>query len=94
VAAQHKTPEQLAEIAEGVVKLVVAQCGPADAIMASVLAVKIIGEMARMECGEEAAQQMLIAATEKARTVHVRLQTEQPEDPFVIEPKDPFSIPE
>lgn len=94
MAAQHKTPEQLAEIAEGVVRLIIVQCGPADAIMASVAAVKIIGELARVECGEEAAQQMLLAATEKARSLVVQVQAEPPDDPFVIEPKDPFSIPE
>lgn len=94
MVANDKTPEQLAEIVDDVVKLVVRACGPADAIMASVAAVKIIGELARLECGEEAAQQMLITATEKARTLVVQVRTAPPDDPFVIEPKDPFSIPE
>lgn len=88
-------PEQMATLVTQVVERIISLCGPADAIMVSVAAVKIIGELARHECGEAEAQRLLIGATEKARAVRVQVEPLEPEsDPFVIEPSDPFSIPE
>lgn len=95
--AEALPPAKLAGLVDEVLKIIVARAGPADAIMVAVAVTKIIGELARMECGEEAAMKMLEEATEKARTLHVEIRCEpkaEPKaDPFVIEPKDPFSIP-
>ena len=89
------TRPQMAALVDEVVKLIVCRCGPADAIMASVGAVKIIGELARIELGNEAAEGMLVEATERARALRVEVVRAEPEtDPFVIEPTDPFSLPE
>ena len=89
------TPEQLAALADQIVKLVVSLCNPADSIMVSVAAVKIIGELAKYECGQEAAAKLLVEATELARKIRVKIEPGgAADDPFVIEPADPFSLPE
>lgn len=89
------SPADLSALVDQLVKLIVSLCGPADAIMASVATVKILGELAKHECGEEAATQMLVLATERVRSLCVQIEPVGPEtDPFVIEPADPFSLPE
>lgn len=94
-----KSPAELSALTDRVVKLIVANCGADDAIMVAVIVVKLIGELAKYECGEEAVVQMLTKATEEASRMRVQLSplaadSKPPVDPFVIEPKDPFSIPE